>query len=195
MKSSVAAWSCSVSHGKPAMTSAPIPAMHCGEDAVRAGLQRDVKVLRDAVVGGEEIDQFAGNVHWLDGADAETLDGGFVEDALQQIDKFDARGEIAAPGAEIDPAQDDFARAGGDESADFAENFVWSKAAAASAHEGNHAVRAAVVATILNFQDGACVTRNDAVEAGIVAGNGSGKDVRLFKDVAGEDFGGATRER
>ena len=152
-------------------------------------------MLRDAASGGEEIDQVAGDVHGFDGADAETFDGGFVEDALQQIDKFDARGEIAAPGAEIDPAQDDFARAGGEESADFAENIVWREAAAASAHERDHAVRAAVVATILNFQDGACVTRNDAVEAGIVAENGSREDVRLFKDVAGEDFGGATRER
>ena len=46
----------------------------------------------------------------LDGADAEALDGGVIEDATEKIEEFDARRKIAAVGAEIDAAENDFAR-------------------------------------------------------------------------------------
>src|SRR5216684_1730333 len=78
-----------------------IPAVHGGEDAVGAGLQRHVEMLGDAIIGGKEVDEIAGNVKRLDGAEAEALDGGVIEDAAQQIDEFDAGRKIAAVGAEI----------------------------------------------------------------------------------------------
>jgi len=36
-----------------------------------------------------------GDVERLDGADAETFDGGFIEDASEEILEFDARGKVA----------------------------------------------------------------------------------------------------
>src|SRR6266478_613126 len=89
-----------------------VPAVQGGEDTVRAGLQRHVEVLGDAIAGGEEMDEISGDVQRLDGADAETFDGGFVEDAAEEIVEIDAGGEVAAVGAEVDAAEDDFARRG-----------------------------------------------------------------------------------
>lgn len=85
-----------------------IPAMHGSEDAIRAGLEGHVKVLGDARIGGEEVDEILRDIERFDGADAEALDGGFVEDAAEEIDEFDARSEIAAVGAEVDAGENYF---------------------------------------------------------------------------------------
>ena len=58
-----------------------IPAMHGGEDIVRAGLERHVKVLGDATGAGEERDEVLRDVERLDGADAEARERSFVENA------------------------------------------------------------------------------------------------------------------
>jgi len=62
-----------------------IPAMHGGEDIVRAGLERHVKVLGDATGAGEERDEILRDVERLDGADAEARERRFVENAAQEI--------------------------------------------------------------------------------------------------------------
>ncbi len=64
------------------------------------------------VGGGEQRDQILGDVERLDGTDAQALDRGLVEDFAEEIGKFDTRGEVAAVGAEIYAAEDDFAMAG-----------------------------------------------------------------------------------
>ena len=99
-----------------------IPAMHGGEDAIRRGLQRHVEVGREAVIRSKEIDQVLGDVERFDGTDAQALDRSFVEDLTKEIDEFIARGEIAAIGAEIDAAENDFAKARFREAANFGEN-------------------------------------------------------------------------
>src|SRR5882724_2379899 len=79
-----------------------VPAVHGGEDAVGSGLQGHVKVLGDAIGPGEEIDEVLRDIERFDGADAEALDGGFVEDAAEEVFEFYAGSEIAAVGAEVD---------------------------------------------------------------------------------------------
>ena len=96
-----------------------IPAMHGGENFVGGGLQRHVEVLGDARRRCEKRDEILRDVERLDGADAETGDVRFVEDSAEKIFEFDARGEIAAPGAEVDAAEDDFFVAGGGEASRF----------------------------------------------------------------------------
>ena len=81
-----------------------VPAVHGGENAVGGGLQRHVEMLGDAIGGSEELDEVSSNIKRLDGADAEALDGSFVEDAADEIEKFDAGREVAAIGAEVDAA-------------------------------------------------------------------------------------------
>src|SRR5271157_5296450 len=132
-----------------------IPAVHGGKNTVGAGLQRHVKMTSEALGAGEEVNEFARDVQRLDGAGAEALERGAFEDLAEKIHEFEARSEVAAVGAEVNAAQDDFLVAGGDEAANFAEDFVWGQAAAASADEGHHAVGAAMVAAVLDFQRGA----------------------------------------
>src|SRR5271157_6411401 len=62
-----------------------VPAMHGREDAVRSGLQGHVEVGREAVAGGDEIDERERNVERLEGADAEALDGSFIENAREEL--------------------------------------------------------------------------------------------------------------
>src|SRR5208337_2116436 len=112
-----------------------IPAMHGREDAVRSGLQRHVEMRRKALAGGDEIDESEGNIERLDGADAEALDGSFVENAAKEIEKCDARRKIAAIGAEIDAAEHDFAITGTGEALNFRDNLFGRQAARFTAHE------------------------------------------------------------
>ena len=60
-----------------------IPAVHSGEDAVGARLERHVEVLGDAVGGSEQFDEIFCDVLGLYGADAEAFEGSFVEDATE----------------------------------------------------------------------------------------------------------------
>jgi hypothetical protein len=113
-----------------------------------------VEVLGDAVGGSEEIDEVLGNVEGLDGADAETFDGCFVENATEEVFEFDAGGKVAAVGAEVDAAEDDFAVSRFAEVLYFPDDrFRW-QTAATPADEGDDAVGATGVAAVLDFEGG-----------------------------------------
>ncbi len=158
----------------------PIPAMHGGEDAIRGGLQRHVEVRSDAIGDGKEFDEVLGDVEGFDGADAQALDGGFVKDAAEEIEKFDARGEVAAVGAQIDAAENDFAKTGVSEALYFGEHGLRRQAAGFAANEWNHTEGAAGVAAILDFEGGACVISFPAEDGG-------DKDFGKVGDFADED--------
>ena len=80
--------------------------------------------------------------------------------------------EVASPAAHVDAGEDQFPAAGGDESADLAEDAFFRKAARAAAGLGNDAETAAVAAALLDLQVG--------------AGLGSGNDLGFFKKGVGE---------
>src|SRR5260370_19206448 len=134
-----------------------VPAVHGGEDAVGGRLKGHVKVLGDAIGGSEEIDEVLGNVEGLDGDSGEAFDGGFAENFAEEIFEFDPGGKIAAVGAEIDPAENDFAESRFGEALDFMNHGLRWKAAASPADEGDHAVGAAGIAAVLDFEGGAGV--------------------------------------
>src|SRR5580658_6189978 len=68
---------------------------------------------------------------------------------------------------------------------------MWRQAAAASADERNDAVGAAIIAAVLNFQDGpSAIGRNSRA-----AFEGTNLHGGLREDVTRKDFGGAARER
>ena len=157
-----------------------IPAVHGGENAVGGGLQGHVEVLGDAIGGGEEVDQVLRDIERFDGADAETLDGGFAEDAAEEGFEFDARGKIAAVSAEVDAAENDFAEARLREALDFMNDGIGREAAAFAADERDNAIGAAGVAAVLDFESGASVI-------GFAAEDGGGEEVGAIEDVAGED--------
>src|SRR6266704_3398419 len=147
-----------------------VPAVHGREDAVGSGLQRDVEVLGAAIGRSKEFDEVLRDVQRFDGADAKALDCGFTKNPAEEVFEFDTRRKVAAIGAEVDPAEDDFLIDG-----------FGGKAPASSAHKRNHAVRAARVTPILNFQGRARV-------APFPAEDRSGKQDVLFENVAAQDF-------
>jgi len=134
-----------------------VPAVHGGEDTVGSRLQRHVEMRSDAIGGSKEIDEVGGNVEGLDGADAESLHGGFIEDAAEKIEECDAGGKVAAVGAEIDAAENDFAKAGFGETLNLGDNGEWRKATRFAANKRNDAKRAARITAILNFEGWASV--------------------------------------
>jgi len=154
-----------------------IPAVHGGENAVGSGLQGHVEVLGDAIGPGEEIDEVLGNVERLDRADAEALDGCFAENAAEEVFKFDARGQIAAVGAEVDAAENDFAVSRGAELPDFLDDGMGRETAALATDEGDYAVGAAGVATVLDLEGGASVMAFSTEDGG-------GEQNVLFEDIA-----------
>src|SRR5216683_6066914 len=139
-------------------------------------------MLGDAIGGSEEGDEVLGNVEGLDGADAKTFDGGFVENAAEEVFEFDAGGKIAAVGAEVDAAEDDFAVSRFAELLDFLNDCLGRQAAAFAADEGDHAVGAAGIAAVLDLERGAGVIPFPAEDRG-------GKKFGPVEDVAGEDLG------
>ena len=155
-----------------------VPAVHGGEDAVRAGLQRHVEVLGDALRGSEEFDKISRNVERFDGADAQAFDSGFGEYAAQEILEFDARGKVAAVSAEVYAAEDNFAISGIAETLNFLDYGFRRQAAALAANKRNHAIGAAGVATVLDFEGRASVIPFPAEDGG-------GKECALFENVAG----------
>src|SRR5229473_6666833 len=120
----------------------------------------------DAIRGREEFNQILGDIEWLDGADAKALDGRFIEDLAEQVEKLNARREVAAIGAEIDAAEDDFAETRIGEPADFRDDGLRRQAAGFAANERDHTERATGVATVLNFQRGAGVIPFSAEDGG-----------------------------
>jgi len=173
-----------------------IPAVHAGKDAVGAGLQRHVKMLSDAVGGSKKSDKVLGNVERLDGADAETFDGSFLNNAAEEVFEFDTGGKVAAVSAEIDATENDFAgrqrqRCGlgvdrqeclsHREALDFPNDFRGRQATALAADERDDTVGAAGVTTVLNFES----------RAGVIpfsAADGGGEKFGAVEDVAGEDL-------
>ena len=107
---------------------------------------------------------------------------GFLENAAQQIGKFNARRKVASVAAQIDSAQHDLLRAHGYESLNLRDHFISRQTAASATHKRNHAIRAAIVASVLNLQ---CGTR----VAAFAASDGSQRDGIQRKYVPGKDFG------
>ena len=136
----------------------------------------------DAACGGEKFDEILGDIEGLDGADAQAFDGSFIEDATEEIEKFHARHQVASVSAEIDAAENDFAKAGEGEALDFGENRLRRQAAGLATNEGDHAEGTTGVAAVLNFQRWAGVIPFSAEDGG-------DEDFGEEGDVAGEDGG------
>jgi len=140
-----------------------------------------VKVLGEAIGRSEEVDEVLRDVERFDGADAEAFDRGFVENAAKEVFEFDAGGKIAAVGAEVDPAEDDFAVSRLAEVVYFPDDCVRWQAAAPPANKRDHAIGAAGVAAVLDFERGTGVIP-------FTAEDGGGEKFGAVEDVAGEDL-------
>src|SRR5271170_5739987 len=79
-----------------------IPAVHGAKDAVGTGLQRHVKMRRQAIRRSHQRDEFLGDVLRLDGAEPKLFERRFFENAMNDIGKAGAGREIAAIRTKID---------------------------------------------------------------------------------------------
>jgi len=159
-----------------------VPTVHGGEDAVGSRLQRHVEMFGEAWRLGKECDHIASNVERLDGTEAQARDGSFIENLAKEFEKILAGRKITAPGAEIDAAQNDFFVAGIGEAANFVEDGFRCQATAFSADNGDDAEAAAVVAAVLDFQNGTSVIP-------FAAEDGRNEDIVVLKDVSDHDLG------
>src|SRR6266851_9146985 len=164
-----------------------VPAVHGGKNAVGPGLQRHMKMLRNAVCGSEQGDEIPRHIERLDRTDAQALDPGFVQNAAMQTNQVNARGKIAAIGAQIDAAEHNFAVARVTEPLNLFEDLARRQTAALPSHERDHAIRAAAVAAILNLQHWPRVVPFSAQD-------GSGQQRRLLEDVTGQNLCGTSLE-
>ncbi len=138
-------------------------AEHALKDRVGAGLERQMAMAGDTRLGGDEFEQVARPVHWLDGADAEAPDGGFGQKQPKHVQKAQLRREIAAPAAEIDAAEHNFGIAGA-QIADLDQNAFDCGATGTAADARDDAKGAAVAATVLDFEVGAGAVAADATD-------------------------------
>src|SRR5262249_47965883 len=97
------------------------------------------------------------NIERFDGADAKTGERRFVENTPKEIENVGARGEIAAPGAQVDAAQDDFPKARIRETRDFGKDRFGRKATALTSDKRDDAEGTTIDAAVLNLEGGAGV--------------------------------------
>ena len=157
-----------------------ILAMHPAQHRIGTRLQRRVHMLGDARRAGDQFQQRIRPIHRLDRAEAQTFHRRFVEQAAHQIHQAAAAFEIAAPAAQVDPAEDHFTILRG-EMAHLVDHGIRLRAAAAAAHVGNNAERAAIIASVLNLE-----IRTSAVAQGVF--HGRGKKVALLENIADADL-------
>lgn len=104
-----------------------------------------------------------GEVHRLDGAQAETFDFCLAEDPLNQAGEPQPHSRFAPPAAEVDAAQHDLAVTPA-QGAHLLDHPVRRHAPAASADGGNDAEGAAVAAAVLNLQVGASAVTGSVLD-------------------------------
>ena len=105
----------------------------------------------DAAAFGHQGEQFVGEVHGLYRAQAQTVDGGLIQNVPQQARELPARGKLAPPTPEVDTGQHHFAVINR-QPPHLINHPFGSRATTAPPHRGNDAKRAAVVAAILDLQ-------------------------------------------
>src|ERR1700722_11855540 len=162
--------------------------MHGLQHSGGARLQRNMKMPRDAIGRNHQIYKILGNILRLDGAETQLIESSFVQNAPNYVNQSGSRREIPAVSTQVDTAQHDLLCSGTDQLAHLFHHDIRRQAAATAADKRDHAVGATVVASILNFQDGAraiagySILRRDL--------NGS-----LRENISGEDLGRSSFQR
>src|SRR6516162_3426045 len=106
----------------------------------------------EAFARGKKADEITRDVERFDRADAQALNGSFVQNLLQQLQKFHLRRKITAVCAQVNATEHNFAESGIRQALKLGNNRCRGKAARAATHEWNHAERTARIASVLNLQ-------------------------------------------
>ena len=144
-----------------------ITAIHAAKNDVRAGLQGQVGVTREAREqvtgcggpGGRSSREFAIEgekawrpVHGLDGAEAEARKGGLAQDRVHEVFEVPGGLEVASPAAKVDTGQHKFLASAIDECTNVGEAGGERNRAAGSAGGGDDAEGTAIGAAVLDLE-------------------------------------------
>ena len=151
-----------------------IASVHPAEDGIGAGLEREMRMAREATtVFDEQSDEVIVPVHGLDGAESEEGQAGLFEDLADEARQRGLRltgfgCKVASPAAEVNAGEDEFPAPGSNKAADLRKDARGGQTARGAARLRNDAEGAAVAAALLNFEIG--------------AGLRAGMDGRLFQE-------------
>ena len=155
-----------------------VAARHRAQDAVVAGLERNVKMAGDGRRLAKRVEERCGEVVDLDRRQSEPCETGRHADVADQPRQVVAL--LAVPvAAEVDPGEHDLAVTLGDAAAHLGEHGIGGPAARCAAHERDHAEVAGEAAAVLHLHEG-----TNAVESGFAL------DTRDRTDIAGDRVGG-----
>ena len=128
-----------------------VAAVHEAQHLVTAALQRDVEMGHERSAGGAEREHLVGEQVGLDARDAVAVD---ALDAVESLDELEERlARRLAEVADVDARDDNLAATLLRHLARLCDERLDASVATASAGEGNGAVGAVVVATVLNFKE------------------------------------------
>ena len=134
---------------------------HTAQLGVSSGLQRQMQMGAETPRPAlPEVEEAFGQLPGFQTAEAQAGDVGVGEDGRGQLLEIGALapGEIPAESTEVDTGEHGFAVAVADQCLDFLHYIGSGAAAAVAAQGGNDAERAAVLATVLDFDEGACAS-------------------------------------
>ncbi len=157
-----------------------ILAVHPAQDPIAAALQRRMHVAGDPRRLRHQPEQVVREIHRLDGAQPETLDFRLREQNANQAGESQPASGLPAPSPQVDAAEHDLAIPPR-QSPHLFDHLLHRRAPAAPADERNDAKRAAIIATVLDFQ----------IRAGAIAGrvlHRRGKKVVLREDISDVDI-------
>ena len=134
--------------------------LHALEDEIAAGLQAEMGVRHQARLAGEGIEQLLVESRGIEGGQPQPRQlRNLVEDTPHQGAEPRPRRQVGAVAGDVDTGQHDLAAAAGDQRADPADDGFRGDAAVVAAGEGDDAEGAAVVAAILDLDEGARPSR------------------------------------
>ena len=129
-----------------------IAAPHGGQDAIGAGLHRQVDMIAELGQITEAIDEFIGQILGMGGDETHPLQPGDVFDPAQQFGERDLPRFFTTVGIDVLTNEGNFAHTLFDQLHYLGQNFAVGAADLAAAHVGHDAVAAEIVAT-LNDRD------------------------------------------
>ncbi len=127
---------------------------HAVQGRVAAALQGQVEVGEKTPVG-EELEEARLQVPGLERGEPQPRNLGFGQEARHQAVETAAIPDVVAVGTEVDPAQNHLAIAEIEQGPHLVHEIVGGNAAADATGDGRHAEGAAVVAAVLNLEEGA----------------------------------------
>src|SRR5260370_8101866 len=118
--------------------------MHHAQSAVAAGLQRQMRMARNAAMRGHHVNELAVPIHGHDRADANFFNRSVLQDAVQQLFKITLRSQVMSPASQVNARDHHLAVSGTYQSLYLTQDFCQRQQAAVPSYRRNDAEGATV---------------------------------------------------